>query len=1153
MNQEASQAELEHVRLRQAFDDVPVGRGCCPMKSPEVAIFPVRYAIDASPEKGQAQGPHPLPKGWAPKLQPTLKTRSYTLRQLRDGWLYVWDSVDKTFHEYQVIGRMFTRHTWTALEIGQDLRTNPGESRPYLLYPRRSILRLAFSPVQWTWRLCEAMRSGGLQTPWLRDLDLPDYCDTYQVAHGAPLVQLGQSVADIRVQDQPAPNLLSTTLPTDADPSDPDRPFKRDFEEALIRGYVPDQHTALFIALDDPLALVDDLSLNLTGRRLEQALFEQENQEKLQTATAVQALCGFDCTPLLPAHVAQDPALTRAYTDDLYTLLKADDEAERARVVGSAGDAPMIETWRWEVEKLEAKFIQRWGKLPHPGTWRRTLAEWRDKRLWREDVHFDELQGFLSRATAQAAQLEAHAQRSERDLLNWLERLAPNADTLFFDTCNPAHSRTLLETAEGLATLLGGGEAGQDWLCRQAVKPSTLLGTALFNFNPEIAALVRTVAHNFATTGLLDGRSQGDGSTRPVDPDNPADVTSVATRANELKGVLDLPSVKKSKAYQALSTTARQAFDTLVTVANSSAEGAWHTLSMTLAPALQRAYASATDVLTQVVTQALISTQASDATQLRFNPDFKAQFRRWQQQVLGLQRQIDAQQRTLTRPGAPHDQAATRTALRSLTLQLQDLHFSRPHQLVFTLSLVNRLNVHVDLLHQQLGDLGQQEALAQHRLKSQQRERFNARSREWMGKHFGQSLPLMLVGLNVWNTLYSLEQASADGLFNNSELRMMTANAAYTGNAMMAVCVGPAWNRAQGLSAPLGNEITKLTKAGARAWLAQGDINFAQAAKRLIARTATWAALGAIAAGVEAWQVSKDIAGASSEDEKDALEWKRLSLLGMAGVASFQLAGAIAGYWFNFAWIMSSPVTIVLGALGIAYLLFSVHANRYKREGLRLWLYRCSWGKAPEDTWVGIDGHKTQLMALLEILQRPSVWARAVYTYPDRGPQRCLGFWVQLLLPATLAGSIVQLQPVVIDSEGSPVYHTPQQQSPLYEHFLRGHWVDPELAGQLPEAAGGQQLQSDFAYQAKDQYRIWQAWVATPTSNAALELEVHYPPPLNQRADARGYMFRVALRDALREAERKNTLFSDMLPEEQKLEKHSLYGLNLQVPEGMAK
>ncbi|WP_176717505.1 hypothetical protein, partial [Pseudomonas defluvii] len=123
----------------------------------------------------------------------------------------------------------------------------------------------------------------------------------------------------------------------------------------------------------------------------------------------------------------------------------------------------------------------------------------------------------------------------------------------------------------------------------------------------------------------------------------------------------------------------------------------------------------------------------SDATQLRFNPDFKAQFRRWQQQVLGLQRQIDAQQRTLTRPGAPHDQAATRTALRSLTLQLQDLHFSRPHQLLFTLSPVNRLNVHVDHLHQQLGDLGQQEALAQHRLKSQQRERFNARSREWMG------------------------------------------------------------------------------------------------------------------------------------------------------------------------------------------------------------------------------------------------------------------------------------------------------------------------------------------------------------------------------------------------------------------------------------
>ncbi|MGY2337604.1 toxin VasX, partial [Pseudomonas sp. SDO528_S397] len=81
-------------------------------------------------------------------------TRSYTLRQLRDGWVYVYNGVDQTFHEYQVSGRLFTRHLWTDSQLNTDVRHNPGGSHPYLLYPRRSQLRIAYSPVQWTWRLC---------------------------------------------------------------------------------------------------------------------------------------------------------------------------------------------------------------------------------------------------------------------------------------------------------------------------------------------------------------------------------------------------------------------------------------------------------------------------------------------------------------------------------------------------------------------------------------------------------------------------------------------------------------------------------------------------------------------------------------------------------------------------------------------------------------------------------------------------------------------------------------------------------------------------------------------------------------------------------------------------------------------------------------
>ncbi|MGY2293839.1 hypothetical protein ACW9H9_28975, partial [Pseudomonas sp. SDO5215_S409] len=69
----------------------------------------------------------------------------------------------------------------------------------------------------------------------------------------------------------------------------------------------------------------------------------------------------------------------------------------------------------------------------------------------------------------------------------------PNAEAIYHDTCNEAQASQLLETAHALYTLLGNGENGQAWLCEQAEQPTRLFGMALFNFNPEIAALIQQV------------------------------------------------------------------------------------------------------------------------------------------------------------------------------------------------------------------------------------------------------------------------------------------------------------------------------------------------------------------------------------------------------------------------------------------------------------------------------------------------------------------------------------------------------------------------------------------------------------------------------------------------------------------------------------
>ncbi|MEE1961031.1 hypothetical protein V0R60_26775, partial [Pseudomonas sp. 119P] len=114
------------------------------------------------------------------------------------------------------------------------------------------------------------------------------------------------------------------------------------FEEALVRGRVPEQDTSLFIALDDPLALVDDLSMNLAGRLMEQDQFSRLHQANLESALAVQHLCGFDTEAFIPERI-KDPIQRQAYTDDLYTLLKTFDQVERGKELVSFGQEGMVD------------------------------------------------------------------------------------------------------------------------------------------------------------------------------------------------------------------------------------------------------------------------------------------------------------------------------------------------------------------------------------------------------------------------------------------------------------------------------------------------------------------------------------------------------------------------------------------------------------------------------------------------------------------------------------------------------------------------------------------------------------------------------------------------------------------------------------------
>ncbi|MFS2194750.1 hypothetical protein ACCD02_21675 [Pseudomonas sp. Pseusp88] len=240
-----------------------------------------------------------------------------------------------------------------------------------------------------------------------------------------------------------------------------------------------------------------------------------------------------------------------------------------------------------------------------------------------------------------------------------------------------------------------------------------------------------------------------------------------------------------------------------------------------------------------------------------------------------------------------------------------------------------------------------------------------------------------------------------------------------------------------------------------------------------------------------------------------------------------------------------------MALLGIAYLMITMAANRLKREGLRLWLYRCRWGRGADPKWQGDKGHARQMRVLLETLQRPTVLGRALYYGGGSTPRQNLGFWVQIQLPVMLAGKEVTVQSAMIDRNYFSRDELQPTRSGFYEQFLNGNWIDPKQLGELPDAPANKINPADFAYTGTEQHRLWQVWINTSIANPILEMEVEYPNGVLCREDLRGYIFRLALEWATGEADRANNAFNGQLKEEDGivLAHQSTQLLTLAVPE----
>ncbi|UBO72468.1 toxin VasX [Aeromonas rivuli] len=397
--------------------------GACPFKNKEIAIVPVRYALDEVFETGAKQ-PHPLPaKEFKGPL--TLKGSAYTLRQLRDGWLYVYDETAKVLDEYEIKGAQF-------------ISASKG-SKGHLLYPATHKLSMMFAHQPWTDRLKVAYgEQRSLRSKGMRSFSLLPLASKLGGMHAGLLSLLESHVADMAQANQGFPlSCAPLNAPAEAKPGllwcD-----KAAQAASAYQAGIPDPQSALMVALDDPISDMHDLTLRLsdTWARQEAPFKTDSDRHRWSMAGITEMLA------LPPLSEAELPAAARGnrlasfrFKRKVQGYLAARHAFNEKVMNGSGNNYSLAEEQRLQAMGDE---LEQAGYTPS-----RALAQWSGARLT-DEVNWTGLEALIAAQQPLLDELREQWQLSFADALLGLDAVGKEPLPLGIDPESPEGQHFLL-------------------------------------------------------------------------------------------------------------------------------------------------------------------------------------------------------------------------------------------------------------------------------------------------------------------------------------------------------------------------------------------------------------------------------------------------------------------------------------------------------------------------------------------------------------------------------------------------------------------------------------------------------------------------------------------------------------------------------------
>ncbi len=794
--------------------------------------MPVRYALDRSRYDAAPEKLKPLPKQGKWTLMPILKTRSYTLRQLYDGYVYVFDETAGTLHEYVASANNghLSRIVWTDAQIGSDQRSGASDGKPFLLYPRRSTLHIAFSPQQWTWRVCEHMRSSApSRALWMKALDLASYCITMAEPDTLPVNRIAEAVADIdkgyvtddgRFADSAIPT--ARPLSEDAETNPLWAPLGAD---VFWQGSVDDQDSSLLIALDDTLAVFNDLGMQLAADQAAFRDWQARHEHKIQIAQTVSGLCGAESDPQkLPASVRGNAARTHQYLSEVEAYFEQC-ILEEAQISSSnvPGDFLLLPDMFKSLD-MRKSIEARYGSVPTE----EAAQAWKDRHKWRREVDLSGARQYLQQHLPSGDALLQQVRDTQRDFQLWATHIGTDPLKLFIDTTRPTQLLYLQTIMLNLQIIYAQDSAATTWLAEQEANASTLFGTLRYGFSPALKQALHQEAD-----ALLNGLG---------------DVTNLATRIGELNGALNHQGFADKPWMKALKQPVQGTFKALGELASGAGKTTLESILLAWVPidsrmALGKQQNIVALLRTLLIGQMLLGSKARIAVDQQVFTKLKQWIREWQV----LNKQISDTRRRWLYPTAYNTRKSNASHLRVLEEKLRLHELSIPALLDYQNNQYAKQLQDEIRLHFQSGKTMAKDWLTT--------------AKRWIDGLGGiaGSITWGVIMLNFINTALTYRDLTRDGDFSAKDIGKVTYGLGYSFNLLMAVFVEAPWAViSTAKPVVIGTYTVGILDQSAAYWKARGNAVWGDAIRGFRSSMMAMGAFGIAAATLELKDILED-------------------------------------------------------------------------------------------------------------------------------------------------------------------------------------------------------------------------------------------------------------------------------------------------------